>query len=165
MADQGPPARQPPACQLTAVEAVRSLARASRLLEQASGELNLAHYRVLAAIASGDQRASRIATKLALGKPTVSASVESLCQRGLLVRSAVTGDQRAAALSLSEEGWRLLERVESAMTAWLERVCERTPEGDGVLRALGSMGRAIEEMAAERHAHALGPQLPPGTVA
>ena len=64
----------------------------------------MANYRVLAAIASGDQRASRIATKLALGKPTISASVESLCKRGLLARSGVEGDQRGATLQLTSEG-------------------------------------------------------------
>ncbi len=63
-------------------DAVRALARASRVLERASSELSLAHYRVLSAIASGDERGSRIAARLALGKPTVSAAVESLCQRG-----------------------------------------------------------------------------------
>jgi DNA-binding MarR family transcriptional regulator len=132
------------------VEAVRALARASRLLERASGEVNLAHYRVLAAIASGDQRASRIATKLALGKPAISASVESLCQRGLLARSEVVGDQRADALQLTAEGARLLASVEATMAAWVDDFCARAPDGDQVLRALVWMGQAIEQMAAER---------------
>jgi DNA-binding MarR family transcriptional regulator len=61
-----------------AVEAVRSLARASSVLERSSPLLSLAHYRVLAAIAQGDERASNIARKLAIGKPTVSVAVESL---------------------------------------------------------------------------------------
>jgi DNA-binding MarR family transcriptional regulator len=60
------------------IEAVRALARATRVLERASGELSLAHYRVLAAIASGDERASRVANRLAIGKPTVSVAVEAL---------------------------------------------------------------------------------------
>jgi DNA-binding MarR family transcriptional regulator len=132
------------------VDAVRALARASRLLERASGEVNLAHYRVLAAIASGDQRASRIAAKLALGKPAISASVESLCKRGLLVRSGVEGDQRAAALQLTDEGERVLASLETAMTAWLEEVCARTPDPALVLRGLGWMGEAIEQLATER---------------
>ncbi len=71
------------------VDAVRALARATRVLERASGELSLAHYRVLSAIASGEKRASRVAERLAIGKPTVSAAVEALAQRGLLLRSAV----------------------------------------------------------------------------
>lgn len=133
------------------VEAVRALVRASRLLERASDELNLAHYRVLAAIASGDQRASRIAFKLALGKPTVSASVESLCQRGLLVRAEVEGDQRAAALRLTDEGRQVLDRAEAAMGTWAEEVLARTPDPAHVLQALVWMGDAIEQMAVKRH--------------
>jgi DNA-binding MarR family transcriptional regulator len=131
------------------VEAIRALARSLRLLERASGEVNLAHYRVLAAIASGDQRASRIATKLALGKPTISASVESLCKRGLLARAGVAGDQRAAALQLTSDGERWLSAVETAMAAWLDDVCAKTPNPGQTLRALVSMGEAIEQMAVE----------------
>src|SRR5579875_3572176 len=59
-------------------EAVRALARASSVLERSSSELNLAHYRVLSAIASGQERASHVAARLALGRPAVSAAVESL---------------------------------------------------------------------------------------
>ena len=40
-----------------AIEAVRALARVVPLLERASTELSLAHYRVLCAVASGDERA------------------------------------------------------------------------------------------------------------
>ncbi|HUZ21576.1 MAG TPA: MarR family winged helix-turn-helix transcriptional regulator [Acidimicrobiales bacterium] len=135
-----------------AVEAVRALARASRLLERASDELNLAQYRVLAAIASGDERSSRIATRLALGKPTVSAMVESLRQRGLLARSGVQSDQRAAALHVTREGEAVLQRVEAAMTRRLDDVCGRTPDREQLLESLVWMGAAIDELVAERHA-------------
>jgi len=148
----GPAPSVPEALSPAAVEAVRALARASRVLERASGGVNLAHYRVLAAIASGDQRASRIAAKLALGKPTVSASVESLCKRGLLVRSEVEGDQRAAALQLTGEGKRVLANWENAMAVWLADICARTPDAALVVRALVWMGDAIEEIAAEQFA-------------
>ena len=135
-----------------AMEAVRALARASRLLERASGELTLAHYRVLAAIASGDQRATQIAMRLAVGKPTISATVESLCQRGLLTRSGVEGDQRVAVLRLTPEGSAVLERVEAAMIRRIKDLCDRTPDGAQLMRSLVSMGAAIDAIVAERHA-------------
>ena len=157
IAQRGPTDRVAQAAQATlggptaaSVEAVRALARASRLLERASGQVNLAHYRVLSAIASGDERASRIAAKLALGKPAISATVESLCQQGLLARVAVAGDQRAAALQLTGEGRSELTRVEAAMVAWLDDLCARTPDGARLLASLGAMGAAIDQMAAER---------------
>jgi DNA-binding MarR family transcriptional regulator len=132
------------------VEAVRALARASRFLERASDELSLAHYRVLAAIASGDERASRVATRLAIGRPTISAAVDALCLRGLLSRVGVEGDQRATALHLTEEGAALLDRVEAAMTERLEKLRARTVDGDQLVASLISLGAAIDEVQAEK---------------
>jgi DNA-binding MarR family transcriptional regulator len=139
-----------------AVEAVRALARASRILERASGGLNLAHYRVLAAIDSGDQRASRIAARLALGRPTVSASVDSLCQRGLLTRTSADTDQRVAVLSLTDEGHTVLNGVEAEMTGQIDKLLMTTPGGERLIESLVWLGKAIDEsmeqLAAERSA-------------
>ncbi|MGH9070961.1 MAG: MarR family winged helix-turn-helix transcriptional regulator [Acidimicrobiales bacterium] len=131
-------------------EAVRALARASRLLERASGELSLAHYRVLAAIASGDERASRIASRLALGKPTISAAVESLCHRNLLDRSGVCGDQRVSILRLTPQGEALLARVEAGMVAQIRDLCDLSPDGEALMQSLIWMGQAIEQARSER---------------
>src|SRR5579862_9643193 len=118
------------------VEAVRAVARASRLLERASGELSLPHYRVLSAIASGEERASRIAERLALGKPTVSSAVEALCQRGLLVRAGLKGDHRVVSLRLTADGEAVLERVESNMIDQMDDLRRRVPDGDQMVQAL-----------------------------
>jgi DNA-binding MarR family transcriptional regulator len=138
------------------VEAVRALARATRVLERASGELSLAHYRVLSAVASGDERASRVAERLAIGKPTVSAAVESLVERGLLVRSGVDGDQRVAALHLTAEGVALLARVEEDMVARIDDLCARTPDGAQLLESLVWLGAAIDQIQAQRAAERRG---------
>jgi DNA-binding MarR family transcriptional regulator len=134
------------------VRAVRALARASSVLERASSELSLAHYRVLAAISSGSARASRIADRLAVGKPTISAAVDSLERRGLLERLAVAGDQRASTLRLTPEGERLLERVEVEMTARLDDLCGRVPDRGRLLESLVWLGDAIDARMTERHA-------------
>jgi DNA-binding MarR family transcriptional regulator len=134
------------------IEAVRALARASRILERASGELNLAHYRVLSAVESGDERASRVATRLALGKPTVSAAVASLCQRGLLAREAAGDDQRATVLRLTDQGRELLASVEAEMVRRLDDLRARTPGGDGLIDSLVWLGEAIDQAMAERAA-------------
>jgi DNA-binding MarR family transcriptional regulator len=133
-----------------AVEAVRALARASRLLERASGELNLPHYRVLSAIASGDERASRVAARLALGKPTISASVDSLCQRGLLTRTGADDDQRVAVLRLTDSGRELLAGVEAEMVRRIDGLRARTPGGDQLIESLVWLGNAIDDAAEER---------------
>jgi DNA-binding MarR family transcriptional regulator len=132
------------------VEAVRALARASRILERVSGELNLAHYRVLSAIASGDERASRVAARLAIGKPTVSAAVDSLCQRGLLSRTGADTDQRVAVLRLTEAGRALLEGVEAEMVSRIESLLARTAGGEQLIESLVWLGRAIDDSVADR---------------
>lgn len=136
----------------TAVAAVRALARASRLMERLSGDLNSAQYRVLSSIASGDERASRIAARLALGKPTISATVDSLVQRGLLTRSGADADQRVAVLRLTDAGRDVLDRVESDMIGRLTGLQARTPGGEQLLPSLVWLGRAIDELHAERQA-------------
>jgi DNA-binding MarR family transcriptional regulator len=131
--------------------AVRALTRLSRALERrasAAGDLSLAHYRVLAAVAQGDERASRVATRFALGKPAVSASVEALCARGLLARGGDAGDQRAVSLALTPAGQQVLDDVEAAMEAELLEAAARTGAKTAVLEALALLGPALDERSA-----------------
>ena len=135
---------EPPAARA----AVRALTRLSRALEHrasAAGDLSLAHYRVLAAVAQGDERASRVAMRFALGKPAVSASVEALCARGLLARGGDAGDQRAVSLALTPAGQEVLDDVEAAMAAELLDVAARTGAESAVLEALSLLGPALDE--------------------
>src|ERR1700712_569774 len=134
------------------VGAIRALARVARLLERSSGELNLAHYRVLSAIAGGDERASRVADRLTLGKPTVSAAVDSLTKRGLLLREDVADDRRATTLSLTPAGEDALAAVDQEMLGYLDELLARTPDPARVLESLGQLGTALDEVAAERSA-------------
>lgn len=134
--------------------AVRALARASRIVERASDDLSFADYRVLSAIHSGEQRAARLADRLALGKPAVSASVDSLHKRGLVTRGKVEGDNRAVALSLTDEGRELFERMEGRMMRQLELIAARTDNPGQVIGALAALDAAIDEIVIERHARA-----------
>jgi DNA-binding MarR family transcriptional regulator len=133
-----------------ALEAVRTLARASRVLESATRELSLAHYRVLSAIAGGDERASRVATRLALGRPTISASVDALCRRGLVERDEVSDDQRAVALRLTPAGQRLLAEVEAVMLARFRAVLAHVADEAQVTAALQDLGAGLDRVADER---------------
>jgi len=134
--------------------AVRALARASRIVERASEDLSFADYRVLSAIHSGEQRAARLADRLALGKPAVSASVDSLHKRGLLERGKVEGDNRAVALSLTADGRELFERMQGRMMRQLELIAARTADPEAVVGALAALDAAIDEIVVERHARA-----------
>jgi DNA-binding MarR family transcriptional regulator len=132
------------------VAAVRALARASRILERVSGGLNPAQYRVLSTIASGDERASRVAARLALGKPTISATVDSLCQRGLLTRTGEDADQRVAVLRLTDAGRELLDGVETEMVDRMTDLRTRTPGGEQLVPSLVWLGKALDDLYEER---------------
>lgn len=132
------------------VEAVRALARLARLVERSTGDLSLAHYRVLAAVADGNDRASHMAQRLALGKPTISAAVDALCQRGFLTRESVEGDQRATALRITPAGTEALSGVEDSILARFEPVLQQTAEPEQVVESLNWLGAAMDEMSAQR---------------
>jgi DNA-binding MarR family transcriptional regulator len=134
----------------TEVQAIRALARLARLLERSSGDLNLAHYRVLSAVADGEERATRLADRLALGKPTISAAVESLCKRGLLKREDAAEDRRAATLSLTPDGEAALAEVEKGFVARFDDLLARVPDPEAAIEALANLGEALDEVAAER---------------
>ena len=131
-------------------DAVRALARASRIVERASLDLSFADYRVMSALAGGEDRASRLADRLALGKPAVSATVDSLDKRGLIVRSKVEGDNRAVALALTDEGRDVFERMQARMSRQLELLAERTPDPAGVISALAMLDAAVDAAMQER---------------
>ncbi|BDZ51984.1 hypothetical protein GCM10025867_42250 [Frondihabitans sucicola] len=136
--------------QTSLIRAVRALARASRVVERASDGLSFADYRVLAAISSGEERASRLANRLAVGKPAISATVDSLHKRGLILRNAVEGDARATSLAISEEGAELFARMEGRMARQLELLADRTGDPAGVIASLASLGDAVEQAMQER---------------
>ena len=131
-------------------EAVRAIVRASRIVEAASGELGIADFRVLSIIAAGEDSPSRVAARLLLSRPTISATLDSLLKRGLIVRASVPDDARAAALSLSDEGADLLRRAEVRMARQLELLCERTPDAHRLVESLAWLGDAVEAAVLER---------------
>jgi DNA-binding MarR family transcriptional regulator len=130
--------------------AVRVMARLSRFVERGTGELSLAHYRVLAAVAEGDERASRVAARLTLGKPTISASVEALCRRGLLTRDQASDDQRAATLTLTAAGKTALAEVEDGLVTRMGALLDRTSDPGAVMTALAQLGVGLDALMDER---------------
>jgi DNA-binding MarR family transcriptional regulator len=117
-------------------------------LERSCDKMSLAHYRVLASVDTGEERASRLAALLALGKPAISAVLEALTRSGFLVRSAANGDEGASALSLTAECLAALSRAE--MTRRLGALCARTGQSRDVQAALVALGDAVEAERQER---------------
>jgi len=133
-----------------------TLARLARLLERACGELHppvtLAQYRLLAMIGSGADRASRLAGQLALAKPTVSATIDTLVERGLVGRASSRDDRRVTTLTVTERGQQELTAAEAAMRARLDDVLGRLDDPVAVSRALSALGSGLDERREARRA-------------
>jgi DNA-binding MarR family transcriptional regulator len=132
--------------------AVRGFARAVRILERASRDLSMSHYRVLASVAAGEERASRVAERLELGRPAISSAVDALCARGFLERREVQGDQRAVDLRVTPEGAAVLERVEHEMSQALQALCARVERSEQLIASLATLDTAVDAMYAEKRA-------------
>lgn len=130
--------------------AARTLALVARVLERAAGELTLAQYRVLALVADGDERASRLALRLAVGKPTVTAVVDGLAERGYLERRTVPDDRRATRLVLTDSGRAALETAEIEMARRVERLVDRAEDREALLHGIAAMRSALESLLREK---------------
>src|ERR1700744_4587493 len=88
----------------------RAVARLGRQVEVALArvDLTIAQYRALVQLGEGGEAASPFAAKLAVSRPSATAVVEGLVQRGLVDRHHPVGDRRRVSLALTDEGQRVL---------------------------------------------------------
>jgi DNA-binding MarR family transcriptional regulator len=139
------PNATPPDGEPELASAVRALALAARSLERAAGDLTLAQYRVLAFVAAGHERSSIVAEGLALAKPTVTATVDWLVERGMLTREAVAGDRRSVRLAVTRVGASALRAAEKSMGERLEQVLEHARDRRALLVALCDLDDALAD--------------------
>jgi DNA-binding MarR family transcriptional regulator len=132
------------------MSAVRTLARLSRLLEHAGTGLTLPQFRLLAMVAKGDERATALAGHLSLSKPTITAAVDGLVERGLVARAVVEGDRRAVKVQITPAGRDALAEAEARMAERLQPVFDRCDDPGVVAAALEQLERALDDAAAER---------------
>ena len=126
-------------------QAARAIALAARNLERAAStrDLTLAQYRVLAQVAAGDERSTLLAERLAVAKPTITAVVDGLVERGFLERSSVDGDRRSIRIAVTKSGRHALRAAEAEMTEALDGILGHVGDRDAVLRALTDLDNAM----------------------
>jgi DNA-binding MarR family transcriptional regulator len=114
--------------------------------------LTLAQYRLMAMIGGGTSQASHLAGRLALAKPTVSATLDTLVERGLVDRTTAPEDRRVTSLSLTDAGRAAVDEAEVAMRARLDDVLAHVERADLVHDALAALGHGLDVRREERHA-------------
>jgi len=128
------------------LDAARTLAVTSRVLERSLDEMTLPQYRILSLIAGSPERAGRIASKAAVSRPSLTGILDGLVKKGWVRRNDVDEDRRGVTLEITASGRRALDRATAAVNARLEVVLANV-DGDErqlALDGLAALGRALE---------------------
>jgi long-chain acyl-CoA synthetase len=119
----------------------------SKRVEVALGtvDLTLPQFRVLGILAEGSSAASRLADRLAVRPPSITALIDGLVARGLVDRRQEEDDRRRVALRLTKEGERILTEADKAVDAYIASLAGYLPSKEEAmaLRSLELWGRAM----------------------
>src|ERR1700727_3088513 len=99
--------------------AVLTVMRVYRALERADAGLTPQQYRMLKLAGAGGERSARLAEKLAVAKPTLTATADGLVAAGYVQRKELPGDRRVVRLCLTLAGRSALARAGAAYADWL----------------------------------------------
>jgi DNA-binding MarR family transcriptional regulator len=125
--------------------AVLTVMRLFRALERVDTGLTPQQYRILKLAGAGGERSARLAERLAVAKPTLTATADGLVAAGYAIREAEAGDRRVVRLCLTAAGRAALERADAAYAGWLGPLLGATGDMAGVLEAISSLDSAMDE--------------------
>lgn len=125
--------------------AVLTLLRLVRSLERVSAGLTPQQYRILKLADAGEERSARLAERLAVAKPTLTASVDGLVAAGFVERKQQPGDRRVVRLCLTPAGRDAMTTADAAYAAWLDDVLSHTGDPAGMIGALQTLDAAMDE--------------------
>jgi long-chain acyl-CoA synthetase len=117
----------------------RTVARLSRQVEIALAKIDLttAQYRALVQLGDGAEASSSLAAKLAVSRPSATAVVEGLVQRGLVDRQHSGDDRRRVSVTLTEPGRRALAAADDVVQARLADILAESGPSESVLAVEG----------------------------
>lgn len=121
---------------LSAVEATLWLAR---VLERTEAPLTTPQFRIMRRAAAGGERAARLADRLAVRKPTLTALADGLVAAGYLVREADKSDRRAVRLHLTADGERALAETERIYIEKFTALLDDAPDPVGLRNLLADL--------------------------
>jgi DNA-binding MarR family transcriptional regulator len=129
----------------TASRAVLTVLRLFRALERVDTGLTPQQYRILKLAGAGGERSARLAERLAVAKPTLTATADGLVAAGYAQREAEPGDRRVVRLCLTATGRAALERADSAYARWLGPLLGAAGDRAEMLQALQTLDAAMDE--------------------
>jgi DNA-binding MarR family transcriptional regulator len=117
----------------------RTVARLGRQVELALAVIDLttAQYRTLTQLGDGAEASSSLAAKLAVSRPTVTAVVEGLAERGLVDRRHSQADRRRVSVNLTDSGRAMLARADEVVSTKLAEVLAAVNPGQAAAAVNG----------------------------
>jgi DNA-binding MarR family transcriptional regulator len=140
-----------------AAQTVMVLLRLFRSLERVDTDLTPQQYRILKLAGAGGERSAKLAERLAVAKPTLTATADGLVAAGYARRETEAGDRRVVRLCLTASGHEAVDRADTAYTGWLDQLLDHTAEPDQVLHALDLLSHAMDEVRCARVTASAGP--------
>jgi DNA-binding MarR family transcriptional regulator len=137
-------------------DAVLTILRISRGLERIEAGVSPQQYRMLKLIGAGGERSARLADKLSVARPTLTATADSLVAAGLACRETEQGDRRVVRLRLTDAGQAAIVRADAAYSSWLEQVLAATGQSEQILADLRLLDTALTERVRARMAASAG---------
>ena len=125
--------------------AVLTVMRLFRALERVDTGLTPQQYRMLKLAGAGGERSARLAERLAVAKPTLTATADWLVAAGYAEREAEAGDRRVVRLRLTAAGREAVDQADAAYAGWLGPLLGATGDTAGVLEALRDLDHAMDE--------------------
>jgi DNA-binding MarR family transcriptional regulator len=139
---------------MTVDDPTLTIARLARVLEcSIAAGLTLPQYRVLGLLAGGDERATLLANRVAVAKPTLTSIVDSLFERGFVAREVPDGDRRSVRLSITAAGRAELRKAAAAFRESLDEVLAECADAERVLDAINALGDGLDERWTKRVAN------------
>ena len=142
------------------IDAVQVLVRLRRSLERVDTGLSLPQYQLLSMVRSGGERSARLADRLAVRKPTLTAAADALVAAGLLEREADPGDRRVVRVRITADGLAALRSTEEQLAAAIapllaDAAGELAGGPDALLECFDALGGALDRRFAEYRARKL----------
>jgi DNA-binding MarR family transcriptional regulator len=128
-----------------AVEALLTILRICRVLERIDAGVSPQQYRMLKLIGEGGERSARLADRLAVARPTLTATADSLVAAGLAYREAEPGDRRVVRLRLTEAGQATVARADVAYAEWFGGLLDHTGQREQIVADLLQLDAAMTE--------------------
>jgi DNA-binding MarR family transcriptional regulator len=132
---------------------VRILVRLRRVMERADTGVTLPQYQLLALVGLRGERSARLAERLAVRKPTVTATADGLVAAGLLEREAEDGDRRVVRLRLTDAGMAAADQAEQALADAVGPLLAESGDPFALLDLLDGVGEALDRRVEARMEH------------